>query len=260
MTVYNLKSCKKSCKSGFTLIELLVVIAIIALLAAILFPVFSRARENARRSSCQSNLKQLSLGVLQYQQDYDERYAPMLNVVGGNLLGWSQFIQPYVKSTQVFKCPSDSTTILPASLATSANPSGFVTVFPTSYSYNNLFTTASHPTYTAISTAIVRNPTETILMTDGTSELGGNADGPANKARQPQEWTELASAHILEPYNSNFCFGASPAASAARGGPLARHLEMTNVAFADGHVKAMKIDKWFNANSTCMTPATGCTP
>src|SRR5436305_1156733 len=64
---------------GFTLIELLVVIAVIAILAAILFPVFARARENARRSSCQSNEKQLSLAVLQYAQDYDERY-PMVTM------------------------------------------------------------------------------------------------------------------------------------------------------------------------------------
>src|SRR5690606_14055579 len=60
-------------KAGFTLIELLVVIAIIAILAAILFPVFGRARENARRSSCQSNMKQFGLGMIQYSQDYDEK-------------------------------------------------------------------------------------------------------------------------------------------------------------------------------------------
>ena len=60
-------------KMGFTLIELLVVIAIISILAAILFPAFARARENARRASCQSNLKQIGLGIFQYTQDYDER-------------------------------------------------------------------------------------------------------------------------------------------------------------------------------------------
>ena len=72
--------CKKNqAHKAFTLIELLVVIAIIAILAAILFPVFARARENARRSSCQSNLKQLGLGFIQYQQDYDEKFPLLRN-------------------------------------------------------------------------------------------------------------------------------------------------------------------------------------
>ena len=66
----------KQYRRGFTLIELLVVIAIIAILAAILFPVFARARENARRSSCLSNMKQIGLGMMQYSQDNDERYPP----------------------------------------------------------------------------------------------------------------------------------------------------------------------------------------
>jgi prepilin-type N-terminal cleavage/methylation domain-containing protein len=90
---------------GFTLIELLVVIAIIAILAAILFPVFARARENARRASCQSNLKQLGLGFAQYTQDYDERYPPY---DGGNAasVGWGNCLMPYLKSSQLWKCPS----------------------------------------------------------------------------------------------------------------------------------------------------------
>src|SRR6476646_9032401 len=96
-------------KSAFTLIELLVVIAIIAILAAILFPVFGRARENARRSSCQSNLKQIGLGILQYAQDYDETMVPTQASNGTNngSAPWGSLVQPYVKSVQVFRCPSN---------------------------------------------------------------------------------------------------------------------------------------------------------
>ena len=96
-------------RSGFTLIELLVVIAIIAILAAILFPVFARARENARKSTCQSNLKQLGLGLMQYAQDYDEGY-PMTAFgpyAGGAYAYWyTDLLMPYVKNTQIFVCPS----------------------------------------------------------------------------------------------------------------------------------------------------------
>jgi len=119
-------------RKAFTLIELLVVIAIIAILAAILFPVFARARENARRASCQSNLKQIGLGIMQYTQDYDEklpmvrwsyadsvasgtpRHAHMGGYTsgGGNgdpwVTGWPDLIQPYTKSSQVLYCPSDT--------------------------------------------------------------------------------------------------------------------------------------------------------
>ena len=117
-------------RRAFTLIELLVVIAIIAILAAILFPAFARARENARRASCQSNLKQMGLGFAQYTQDYDSQYpygcdkdvvdtAVASNNIydshlnaGGACTGqntrsrWTDKLQPYVKSKQIFTCPS----------------------------------------------------------------------------------------------------------------------------------------------------------
>jgi len=101
-----------SLRAAFTLIELLVVIAIIAILAAILFPVFARARENARRSSCQSNLKQIGLGLLQYTQDYDEKfpYGAVLaaDPTGWRGVGWAGASFPYIKSAQIFHCPSDT--------------------------------------------------------------------------------------------------------------------------------------------------------
>ncbi|BCM88605.1 hypothetical protein IAD21_00439 [Abditibacteriota bacterium] len=100
---------RTSTQKAFTLIELLVVIAIIAILAAILFPVFARARENARKASCQSNLKQIGLGWLQYAQDYDEKMLPIRT--GGNPsphFAWHEIIQPYVKSTQILRCPSNT--------------------------------------------------------------------------------------------------------------------------------------------------------
>jgi prepilin-type N-terminal cleavage/methylation domain-containing protein/prepilin-type processing-associated H-X9-DG protein len=90
--------------AGFTLIELLVVIAIIAILAAILFPVFARAREKARQSACLSNVKQLSLGIQMYTQDYDEFYPPAYNYGSG--LQWIYVVEPYVKNDQVFQCTS----------------------------------------------------------------------------------------------------------------------------------------------------------
>jgi prepilin-type N-terminal cleavage/methylation domain-containing protein len=96
---------QKGKRRAFTLIELLVVIAIIALLAAILFPVFARARENARRASCQSNLKQIGLGILQYTQDYDEMLPPhrvsFTGPSGATAWSWRLFIYPYVKINQV---------------------------------------------------------------------------------------------------------------------------------------------------------------
>src|SRR5579884_2814009 len=122
-------------KSAFTLIELLVVIAIIAILAAILFPVFAQAREKARATSCLSNMKQVSLGLLMYVQDYDEqfpsgsRYNATTNNMLASGLGWAGTIDPYTKSAQIFKCPDDSTGTV---AATSTVPA----LDPISYSYN----------------------------------------------------------------------------------------------------------------------------
>ncbi len=113
-------------RRGFTLIELLVVIAIIAILAAILFPVFARAREKARQASCESNEKQICLGIQMYAQDYDEMY-PMHGcsyvnyaVVSNSECCYAQRIMPYIKNTQLFTCPSDPT--LAVTIPTGATP------------------------------------------------------------------------------------------------------------------------------------------
>ena len=93
-------------RRGFTLIELLVVIAIIAILAAILFPVFAKAREKARQTSCLSNLKQIALAHLQYVQDYDERFLYGWNPVCACSSTWEGFLVPYIRNEQIFECPS----------------------------------------------------------------------------------------------------------------------------------------------------------
>ncbi|HJN18110.1 MAG TPA: DUF1559 domain-containing protein [Armatimonadota bacterium] len=96
-------------RRGFTLIELLVVIAIIAILAAILFPVFARAREKARQTSCLSNMKQIGLANEMYKQDFDEKYPTRWYCCAGGTspLPWPFVLEPYMKNTQLLVCPSE---------------------------------------------------------------------------------------------------------------------------------------------------------
>jgi len=185
-------------RKGFTLIELLVVIAIIAILAAILFPVFAKAREKARAITCTNNLKQIALAIIMYQSDWDG-IAPFNRecnpippaCVDGELTdGWMDFTMPYVKSYQTFKCPDDTTVPVAITAGTIAvgravAPGGYVYraggdtasvggMNRCSYGRNNNL--ANNGGYSA-SDAQVQYPTTTILVFDFTPNSAGGDGG-----------------------------------------------------------------------------------
>ena len=193
-------------RHAFTLIELLVVIAIIAILAAILFPVFARARENARRSSCQSNLKQIGLGMMQYTQDYDEKYlAQYITGTAATTAHFGNLLQPYVKSKQLFVCPSAAGSDAPL---TAANG-------PTDNKDHNWTTTAAFP--------------------------GGDFKGSYAMNSAFYSLGALSLAQVTAPSEKIIFFDAAWVESPGVSDPLFlkafRHLDGSNLCYADGHVK-----------------------
>lgn len=236
-----------STRKAFTLIELLVVIAIIAILAAILFPVFGRARENARRSSCQSNLKQIGLGIMQYTQDYDEKFG--LSEYGGGGTGipatqWYLIVQPYMKSgTQygkggVFQCPSYT-----SAANDYAQSYGVHSALWPSY-YNDSSAAKTH------SVAVIESPADKVMVAEK-GNSGTNYSYPQFTAAEFY-WTNgvgtpRGAKDDNDKIGTSDCDDTGGATYECAALPRYRHLNTTNMLFADGHVKAIVKGrvKWF---------------
>jgi prepilin-type N-terminal cleavage/methylation domain-containing protein/prepilin-type processing-associated H-X9-DG protein len=226
---------RRSCYSqyrnqGFTLIELLVVIAVIAILASILFPVFARARENARRTSCLSNLKQIGLGTMLYVQDHDGAYPmygyansnPSLpHLVSSTNLYWIDFIYPYVKSRQLFYCPSGAQDTSTTDAISKMNYGANVFLFAN----QGLF-----PGKT-VREAILVSSSQTYMVLDW-----GTLSVQANQITAPAAVNfylpGVGQLGITKPTGIDSSYDRD-----FQGG---RHFDGVNVAFADGHVKWTK--------------------
>lgn len=229
-------------QSAFTLIELLVVIAIIAILAAILFPVFAKAREKARQASCASNMKQIGLGLLQYSQDYDEALPFFFYGADGNQTDpngprykWMDAIYPYIKSEQVFRCPSAGNNNLyiyykNLTASTSGNYGH--------YGINNMYRYDTGPRTpptgrngAGLSLANLQDPSGTVWVADIVPAAGALGFGWQCLSSAACTGTDYQPATVVNT-------GATPNQISQM---VARHTEMTNIVYCDGHAKASKL-------------------
>ena len=243
-------------KKGFTLIELLVVIAIIAILAAILFPAFAKARESARRASCGSNLKQIGLGLMQYSQEYDEQlvkaaYGSSTDTSNTtNNYKWMDAIYPYLKSEQLFTCPSDTDEggvstryVRNVDLGVTAGTSSPSAAFFGSYGMNAYYGGAGGinpgPSDSAQSLASLQDPSGTVWAMD-TALGNGGGGGTAGYGKYRVCFGD-SSPFIVTGAPAK-AFGISAADGEYGGHIVQRHLDTINVLWLDGHVKAMRLD------------------
>jgi len=238
-------------RRAFTLIELLVVIAIIAILAAILFPVFAQAREKARAASCLSNQKQIGIGMMMYMQDYDEML--LMGMWGGSASGtrcsWPAMIQPYIKNTQVFQCPSAPRSV-GITAGTIADPTGcgIGTGFVVNYAYNYYLGGNNSSTGVATSSlTAIDKPASTVMVVDGASTAQA-------ATVVPESWPERKITNAVagfpttagrNPYLLIHAGSSLMAGNNDYGAPFARHQGTVNVIWVDGHVKSRKFSPDF---------------
>jgi prepilin-type N-terminal cleavage/methylation domain-containing protein/prepilin-type processing-associated H-X9-DG protein len=233
-------------KQAFTLIELLVVIAIIALLAAILFPVFGRARENARRSTCQSNLKQIGLGITQYVQDYDERMVPC-NQSNSNSIPFQTLIYPYTKNAQIFRCLSNTVPTTGTRWVNGSNSATEGGRIPVSYKanggadsrawYSESWCTGTYTTPLDASTKRCWRPMNagSVYAPSGTGAPNMSFFTDSAKIILVFENVGIDANNV--PISTDY---ADSTQTSAMNMGMTSHLGTTNFLFADGHVKAMK--------------------